>query len=304
MPTSYTDQFFIIDPFSPPPAGTPMTFFSYDFIDQNDDGDIDANDNDSIDGQDVTSSWPGDTVTVNVPGVGNVTYTGVTLYLADGRQVFTPTDGQVLQNGTLVGATGVSVQGPLNTSDLGPSCFTTGTMVDVPGGARRIEDLKQGDKILTRDHGEAEIRWIGSQTVSGRDEFAPIRFEAGAIGNTEPLLLSPNHRVLVDGWLAELHCGEGEIFVAAKQLVNGKTIKVDPCEAVTYYHILCDEHEIVSSHGIWSESLFPGSLNTHADRATLREIGILFPDLFRSIRANRKLARPMAKTFEATLLSA
>jgi len=41
MPTSYTDQFFIIDPFNPPASGTTMNFVTYTFVDQNDDGDID-----------------------------------------------------------------------------------------------------------------------------------------------------------------------------------------------------------------------------------------------------------------------
>ena len=95
MATSYTDQFFTIDPYNPPPAGTAMNFTRLTLIDQNDDDDFDRLDNDSVDGFDITSSWPGDTVTVDVPGVGFVTYTGVTFYLSDGRQVFTPNDGQI-----------------------------------------------------------------------------------------------------------------------------------------------------------------------------------------------------------------
>ncbi|UYV37328.1 Hint domain-containing protein [Rhodobacteraceae bacterium D3-12] len=304
MPTTYTDQFFIIDPYSPPAAGTAMTFNVYDLIDQNDDGDIDLNNDDSVDGQDVISSWPGDTVTVNVPGVGNITYTGTTLYLADGRQVFTPTDGQALQNGTLVGATGVTTQGPLNVSDLGPICFTPGTLIDTPEGARRIETLCVGDAVLTRDHGAQPIRWIGAQSICGKDEFAPVRFETGAVGNDAPLVVSPNHRVLVSGWQAELFCGVDEVLVAAKHLVNGLTVRIVPCETVTYLHLLCDAHEIVSAHGVWSESLYPAALQGHADRGTLREIRALFPELLVGSRTGAGLARPMAKGFEAAMLAA
>jgi len=75
-PVTFTDQFFTIDPFAPPPFGTPLNFSLFDLIDQNDDGDIDQFNGDSVNGQDVTGSFPGDTVTVNVPGVGNITYTG------------------------------------------------------------------------------------------------------------------------------------------------------------------------------------------------------------------------------------
>jgi hypothetical protein len=37
MPTSYTDQFYIIDPYSPPPNGTALNFVNYTLMDENDD---------------------------------------------------------------------------------------------------------------------------------------------------------------------------------------------------------------------------------------------------------------------------
>ncbi|NBD30735.1 MAG: type I secretion protein, partial [Alphaproteobacteria bacterium] len=67
MPTSYTDQFLTIDPYSPPPAGTSMTYSVRTLTDQNDDSDFDRFDNDNINGIDITASYAGDTVTLNVP---------------------------------------------------------------------------------------------------------------------------------------------------------------------------------------------------------------------------------------------
>ncbi|MFN6977544.1 MAG: Hint domain-containing protein, partial [Gemmobacter sp.] len=40
-------------------------------------------------------------------------------------------------------------------------CFTPGTLIATPRGERPIEDLKAGDKVITRDNGIQEIRWIG-----------------------------------------------------------------------------------------------------------------------------------------------
>ena len=126
MPTNYTDQFYTFDPANPPPPGTSVTFVLYTLRDQNDDGDVDRFNNDRVNGSDVVNSYPGDTVTINVGGV-NVTYTGITFYLANGQRVFTPTDGQVLQNGTFVSATFVTTQGPVAVpTELGPACFTPG----------------------------------------------------------------------------------------------------------------------------------------------------------------------------------
>ena len=43
------------------------------------------------------------------------------------------------------------------------------------GGAQRpVEELKPGDRVLTRDHGGQPVRWIGTQTV----RFTSIDHEA------------------------------------------------------------------------------------------------------------------------------
>jgi hypothetical protein len=138
MPKSYTDQFFILDPYNPPPDGTAMNFVTYALIDQTKDGDLDLLDDDSVNGFDSQSSWPGDIVTIDVGGT-IISYTGITFYLSDGTQVFTPTDDQVLQNGTLTSATGVTTQGPLDVDELGPPCFAAGTMIMTAQGMTKVE---------------------------------------------------------------------------------------------------------------------------------------------------------------------
>lgn len=304
MPTTYSDQFYVLDPFSPPPGGTPISFVRLDLTVANDDNDIDQFDGDSIDGVDVISSWPGDTVTVRVPGVGTITYTGTTFYLADGRQVFTPTDGQILYDGRLRSATGVTTQGPLLIPQLGPTCFTPGVLIDTASGPRAIETLEIGDMVLTRDNGAQPIRWIGRQEIDASGAFAPIRFAKGAIGNTAPLMVSPNHQMLITGWKAELFFGEDEILVAAKHLVNRDTIHVQKMESVEYLHLLFDEHEIIGCHGIMSESFDPSAVMDHANRAMQHEILSLFPEAVQMARVTRPLARPALKGYEASLLAA
>ena len=302
MPTSFLDQFFIIDPYSPPPAGTAMNFSNFTLIDQNDDNDIDRFDGDSVNGQDVTSSWPGDTVTINVPGVGNITYTGTTFYLADGTQVFTPNDGQVLQNGTLVSASGVTTQGPLDTgTDLGPPCFTKGTMIRTTRGEVRVEELTVGDMVETLDHGLQPIRWIGCSLTDASGDHAPVVFKPGAIGNEVELSVSPQHRILVQGWRAEVHFGEVEVLVPAKHLLNGLDIVREPASQVEYFHILFDRHEVVISNGVFSESFFPGDQILMQDREIRAELYSLFPEMENG-SAFGKTARSTIKSREARVL--
>ncbi len=304
MPATYTDQFYSFDPANPPPAGTAITVGVFDLIDQDDNNEIEDFGGDTVNGQLVTDSWPGDTVTINVPGVGNVTYEGITFYLADGTRVFTPTDDQVLQAGTLVSTTFVTTQGPLNVPDeLGPPCFTPGTMIATPDGERAVEDLKAGDLVITADHGAQPLIWIGRTTVEAQGKMAPVRFERGLFGLTQPLLVSPQHRMLIDDWRASYLYGHAEVLIAAHCLVNGETVTRVEGGTIDYIHLLFAQHEIVFANGAKSESYYPGHAVSRPERATQAEILALFPELAANGGWDIKTVRPVVHPREGRLMA-
>ena len=271
MPRSFNDQFYLLDPFSPPARNTRVEFVVYTLVDQDDDGDIEAGTGDTINGSLVVNAYVGDTVTIRVAGVGDITYTGVTFYLANGERVFTPTDGQILQNGRFRDSTFVLDEAPVQVpGDIGPPCFTPGTLILTPDGEARVEDLRAGDLVLTRDRGAQPVRWVGAETVAGTGPTAPVLIRAGTFGNRRDLLVSPQHRMLVRGWRAELFAGQPEVMVAAVHLVNGRTVARAPRAEVTYVHFMCDRHEIVFAEGAETESLDPWGQAAAADRAILR----------------------------------
>ena len=139
-------------------------------------------------------------------------------------------------------------------------CFTPGTCIATPKGARDIASLKIGDFVVTRDHGLQPIRWIQSRTVPALDRFAPIRIRPGVVtGQQSDLLVSPQHRMLFQGYRAELLFGESEVFVAAKHLVDGRLVTQETGGYVTYIHMMFDEHEVVYAEGAATESFHPGS---------------------------------------------
>lgn len=301
MPTTYTDQFFTFDPANPPSGGTSVNFVTYNLIDQNDDNDFDRFDNDSVNGSDISSSYPGDTVTINVLGTGNVTYTGITFYLANGDRVFTATDGQALENGTFVSSTWVSPQGPLDIDDLGPPCFAAGTRIETDKGMTPIEQIEVGDLVRTLDNGLQAVRWRGARGVPALDKRAPIRFAPGAIGNARELLVSPQHKILMSGWRAELFFGEDEVLVAAMHLVNVDTIHRAPRRYVDYHHLMFDQHEILLAEGIPTESFFPGEYILQDD--DLRdEVMDLFPEMIGTVGPDWDTARPVLRGQEAKML--
>lgn len=159
-------------------------------------------------------------------------------------------------------------------------CFVSGTKIITQAGERSVEALKVGDLILTMDHGFQPLRWIGRRTVAAKGALAPIRFAPGALGNDVPVMVSPQHRMLLRGWRVEMHFGEEEVLVPAQSLVNGDTVVQLEGGDVTYYHLLFDCHEIIYGGGIPSESFMPGELGLSSMAAAVQdEIYALFPEL-------------------------
>jgi hypothetical protein len=198
----------------------------------------------------------------------------------------------------------VTTQGPLDIPDLGPPCFVSGTLIDTPKGSVAVEELQVGDLVLTVDHGPQVIRWVGARQIEGAGVFAPIRFAAGAMGNDRVMYLSPQHRVLLQGWRAEMLFGEDEVLVGAKHLVNDSSIRPAPRRDVTYHHILFDQHELVWSEGCITESFFPGDCIMSGDPEMRAEINALFPELLQNpTTCLSETARLVLKGYEARAVS-
>ena len=159
-------------------------------------------------------------------------------------------------------------------------CFVRGTMILTADGEKPVEDLVAGDKIETRDNGLQEIRWIGSRTVAAEGRYAPIAIEAGTFGMHRRLVVSPQHRVMLTHWMAELMFGEDEVLVAAKDLVNDCSVRVLEGGEVEYFHLLFDQHQIIFSEGLATESFLPGPTVMHdLDAEVQDEVLSLFPEI-------------------------
>lgn len=162
-----------------------------------------------------------------------------------------------------------------------PPCFVAGTAIVTQKGEVPVETLRPGHMVLTRDHGFQPITWVGASTRAATGQDAPIRFEAGALGQHDMVEFSPNHRILFKSPQAEMLFGETEVLVKAKHLVNGTTIRVrEDHRPVTYVHILFSCHEIVRANGMDSESYHPGRETIASfDGETRAEILRLMPNL-------------------------
>ena len=188
-------------------------------------------------------------------------------------------------------------------NEINVVCFARGTLIEIANNCQvPVEDLQQGDWVMTADHGMNEIKWIGGSKI-GEQKLAqypnlrPIRIKKGALGCSTPtrnLYVSPQHRILVRSKTAQRMFNEPEVLVAAKHLLALEGIDiVEDVKEVEYFHILLDNHEILTANGAPCESLYLGAQALKSvDLEAKREIFQIFPEIFEwgdSLRSSRTL---------------
>lgn len=177
------------------------------------------------------------------------------------------------------------------------TCFGSGTLIATPKGERPIEELGVGDRITTQDHGAQEIRWVGGRTVRCGGMLQPICIQPHALGlglPHHPLILSRQHRILVTSRIAQRMFGTPDVFLSAHKLLGLPGVKLEREAAfVTYWHVLCDRHEVIFANGAPTETLYLGAMARHGmpDHA-LQEIQTLFPQV---LQRPQTLARMFPK---------
>lgn len=194
----------------------------------------------------------------------------------------------------------------------GVICFAPGTRIRTPQGPRLVETLRPGELVVTKDSGPSPIRWIGKRHMTGArlmamPELRPIRIRAGAFGLNRPegeLIVSPGHRMLVRGAVAQRLFNTDEVLVAARDLVDGRSVRRDlEMAEVTYIHLMLDSHQILFANGTEAESFHPGSADLSLlgteDRARLQEV---FPQVLRDPGAYGHYARRLLSHPEAAIM--
>jgi Ca2+-binding RTX toxin-like protein len=161
----------------------------------------------------------------------------------------------------LQGLSPSQVDGKQEMAALGIPCFAAGTPIFTPTGPRAVETLQTGDIILTH-LGPLPVIWAGSRHLTrddldARPDWRPIHFNAGAIGNSIALRLSPQHAVLVARDRGQ------PVLVRAQHMAQAGVPGVRVAQGVrrvSYHHLLLPQHAILSAGGASVESLFPGKM--------------------------------------------
>lgn len=180
--------------------------------------------------------------------------------------------------------------GLVNLTTTAP-CFTRGTLIETSDGLIPVEQLVAGQLIRTLDHGFQPLRWVGSRRLEqaeldAKPALKPIRIARNALAPGRPsrdLTVSPQHRVLLNSKIALNMFGSAEVLIAARKLLShvGVSLLETNPDGVDYFHILFDDHQIVFSNGMPTESLYVGSeAKTALSPAAQAEIKEIFPHIW------------------------
>lgn len=135
-----------------------------------------------------------------------------------------------------------------------PPCFVAGTQIATPDGPMRIEDIKVEQLVLTRDHGQQVVLWVGGRNYVANPlakHLRPVIIRKGALGNRQTLRVSQQHAFPIGGQLIRArHLAE---------FCGGQVARFDrQAQQVSYHHVLTEQHTFISAHGAWAETLYPG----------------------------------------------
>lgn len=184
---------------------------------------------------------------------------------------------------SLLGSSYSGMTGTRQTSNFAV-CFAQGTQIRTPNGDVAVERLNSGDLVSTMDNGAQPVRWIQGRTSPAIDAFAPVAFEQSSLGEGVPshrLMVSRQHRMLVDSIVSKRMFGTSQTLIAANKLIGLPGItSVTDLGFVTYWHFMCDAHEIVFANDAPAETLYLGAQAQRSlSHNALAEIHTLFPDL-------------------------
>ncbi len=202
---------------------------------------------------------------------GDIGGTPVTFTLLQwqGTQYMVMTSGDASVGDTIANTNNSIINAPDDPYEDLPDyvCFLAGTEIETPSGPRQVEALVAGDLVLTESGQPKPIRWIGRNkiseiTLAEKPHLQPVSIQPHAFGPGAPnktISLSPQHRVAVSSSQCQVYFNSTNVLASAKSLINRDDVHQSTQNGdVTYYHILMDEHELLLSSGLWTESLFIG----------------------------------------------
>ena len=125
-----------------------------------------------------------------------------------------------------------------------------GTMILTARGEVAIEDLRVGERIITRDCGMMELRAISRRKI---DAIAPVRIRPDSLGLGRPdrdVVVAPGQHVYLRDWRAETLFGAEAALVPAWRMMDGTFVSELEPQALVVFELHFDEDHILYANGM------------------------------------------------------
>jgi len=127
--------------------------------------------------------------------------------------------------------------------------ITSNANIVTMNGLRCVQNLRVGDRLVTRDQGAVPIRSIQQHSIVTRTVY----IIAGSIGHSQPdrdTLLPAAQMVHVRDWRARIFGKTDRMLVAASALVDGEYVRDIGFMPLTLYRVICDLPQIIYADGM------------------------------------------------------
>ena len=156
---------------------------------------------------------------------------------------------QVTENVVSDMSLGLSM-GSLRLSQEMEACaIAAGTLVLTLCGARPIEQIAPGDRVITRS-GARVVREVG---VARLQAAKVLRISEGVLAKDTPeadVVIGPNQPILLRDWRAPALAGQSQALLPAFRLADGEYIREETVSEVVMVTLCFDRAEVIYAGGL------------------------------------------------------
>lgn len=130
-----------------------------------------------------------------------------------------------------------------------PAGFARNARIITTHGLRLVQELRIGDRLITRGNGVVPIELIEQQSLIARAVYV-ISATLGHFDSKRDSLLPAGQPVLVRDWRARAFTRRTEVILPAARLIDGEFVRDIGYQPMTLFRIYCKKPRVLYADGM------------------------------------------------------